>query len=62
MNLFKKKENTFTITADDIKNNLQNSTICSWPHSNHDVEFVVPLFNARKHYKYLKRMIWKYGK
>ena len=32
------------------------------PHPNHDVEFIVPLFNARKHYKKLKRMLWKYGK
>ena len=30
------------------------------PHPNDDVEFIVPLFNARKHYKHLKKMMWKY--
>ena len=60
MNLFKKKEKTFTITPDDIKNNLQDGTIHLWPRPNDDVEFIVPLFDAHKHYKHLKRMMWKH--
>ena len=34
--------------------------ITFWPRPNDDVEFVVPPFNARKHYKHLKKMMWKH--
>lgn len=43
-----------------IKENVSKYSIRPAP--NDDVEFIVPLFNARKYYKKLKRMLWKYGK
>lgn len=42
------------------RRNLITSPIHLWPRPNDDVEFVVPLFNARKHYKHLKKMMWKH--
>ena len=44
----------------EIRNLIKDSTKNIFPHPNHDVEFIVPLFNARKHYKHLKKMMWKY--
>ena len=31
-----------------------------FPHPNDDIEYIVPLFNAQKHYNHLKKMIWKH--
>lgn len=65
MNIFKKKNQEFIITPEEVEKNinlLKDASMHLWPHPNHDVEFVVPLFNAKKHYKHLKRMMWKYGK
>lgn len=68
MNLFKKRENNtekLFISAEDIKNAtnfIKNTSTHLWLQSNNDIESIVPLFNARKHYKHLKRMIWKHGK
>lgn len=44
----------------EMRNLIASSSKDLWPHPNHDVEFVVPLFNARKHYKHLKKMMWKH--
>ena len=43
-----------------IRNLIKESAKNIFPRPNDDVEFVVPLFDARKHYKHLKKMIWKY--
>ena len=44
----------------EIRNLIEESAKNIFPRPNHDVEFIVPLFNARKHYKHLKKMMWKY--
>ena len=44
----------------EIINLIKESAKNIFPRPNDDVEFVVPLFDARKHYKHLKKMIWKY--
>ena len=44
----------------EIRNLIKESTINIFPRPNDDVEFIVPLFNAQKHYKHLKKMMWKY--
>lgn len=44
-----------------IRNLIEESTKNLFPQPNHNVEFVVPLFNARKHYKHLKKQIWKFS-
>ena len=46
----------------EIRNLIKESARIVFPQPNDDVEFIVPLFNAQKHYKKLKRMIWKNGK
>ena len=63
--MFKRKNQKFIIPPEEVEqkiNLLKNASIHLWPHPNDDVEFIVPLFDARKHYKHLKRMMWKYGK
>lgn len=45
---------------EEIKNLIKESSRNILPRPNDDVEFVVPLFNAQKHYKHLKKMMWKY--
>ena len=42
--------------------NLITSSNHLWPRPNDDVEFVVPLFDARKHYKHLKKQMWKFSR
>ena len=44
----------------EIRNLIKESANNIFPRPNDDVEFVVPLFDARKHYKHLKKMMWKY--
>ena len=44
---------------DTMKNYIRQAPLI-FPRPNHDVEFIVPLFNAKKHYKHLKKMMWKY--
>ena len=45
-----------------IENLLKESTVSLMPRPNDDFECVVPLFNSRKHYKHLKKMMWKFRK
>lgn len=47
---------------EEIRNLITSSSKNLWPQPNHDVEFVVPLFNARKHYKHLKKQMWKFSR
>ena len=47
---------------EEIRNLIEESAKHIFPRPNDDVEFIVPFFNAQKHYKYLKKMMWKYGK
>ena len=47
---------------EEIKNLIKESEIHLLPLPNNDVEFVVPLFNAQKHYKHLKKQIWKFSR
>lgn len=42
--------------------NLITSSNHLWPRPNDDMEFVVPLFNAQKHYKHLKKQMWKFSR
>ena len=44
----------------EMRNLITSSGL--WPRPNDDVEFVVPLFDARKHYKHLKKQIWKFSR
>ena len=43
----------------EMRNLITSSDL--WPRPNDDVEFVIPLFDARKHYKHLKKQIWKFS-
>lgn len=45
---------------DEIRNLIKESSKNLFPLPNNDIEFIVPSFNARKHYKHLKKMMWKY--
>ena len=45
---------------EEIKNLIKERAKNIFPQPNNDVEFIVPLFNAKKHYKHLKKMMWKY--
>ena len=56
LNLFSPAE------ENEMRNLIAASSKDLWPRPNDDIEFIVPLFNAKKHYKHLKRMMWKYGK
>lgn len=47
---------------EEIKNLIASSSKSLWPRPNDDVEFVVPLFDARKHYKHLKKQMWKFSR
>ena len=63
MNIFKKKNQEFIIAPEEVEKNinlLKEASTHLWLRPNDDVEFVVPLFNARKHYKHLKKMMWKH--
>ena len=44
----------------EMRNLITSSELQLRP--NDDVEFVVPLFNAQKHYKHLKKQIWKFSR
>jgi len=46
---------------EEIKNLIKESTKHIFPRPNDDVEFIVPFFNAQKHYKHLKKQIWKFS-
>lgn len=46
----------------EIRNLIKESVKNVFPRPNDDVEFVVPLFDARKHYKHLKKQIWKFSR
>ena len=45
-----------------IRDLIKESTKNLFPRPNNDVEFVVPLFDARKHYKHLKKQFWKFSR
>ena len=55
---FLKKEDPFSMMPKEQLEKIHNRDIM--PRPNDDVEFIVPLFDARKHYKHLKKMMWKY--
>jgi len=63
MNIFKKRNAQNYLLPPEkeekIKNLLDSAPRLLWPHPNDDVEFIIPLFNAEKHYKHLKKIIWK---
>lgn len=44
----------------EIRNLIEETSKNLFPLPNNDIEFIIPLFNARKHYKRLKKMMWKY--
>ena len=44
----------------EMRNLITSSDL--WLRPNDDVEFVVSLFNAQKHYKHLKKQIWKFSR
>lgn len=46
----------------EIRNLIKESAKNIFPWPNDDVEFVVPLFDARKHYKHLKKQMWKFSR
>lgn len=54
------EESLFSPDEEKEMRNLITSSNHLWPRPNDDVEFIVPLFNAKKHYKHLKKMMWKY--
>ena len=45
----------------EIRNLIKESTNNIFPRPNDDVEFIVPFFNVQKHYKHLKKQIWKFS-
>lgn len=45
---------------EEIRNLIKESSKHIFPQPNADVEFIIPFFNAQKHYKHLKKQIWKY--
>ena len=45
---------------EEIRNLIKESARNIFPQPNDDVEFIIPFFNAKKHYKHLKKMMWKY--
>ena len=49
-----------TEITDEVIKQLKSEPIL-FPVPNNDVEFIVPLFDARKHYKHLKKQIWKFS-
>ena len=48
-------------TEEEVRNLIKESTNIILPRPNDDVEFIVPLFDAHKHYKHLKKMMWKHS-
>lgn len=50
-----------TEITDEVIKQLKSEPIL-FPAPNNVVEFVVPLFDARKHYKHLKKQIWKFSR
>lgn len=59
--MFKNKIlNIKTEITDEVIKQLKSEPIL-FPAPNNDVEFIVPLFNARKHYEHLKKQIWKFS-
>ena len=68
MGFFDKMANAIKLTPNTLsseeKNEMRNLITSSdlWLRPNDDIEFVVPLFNARKHYKHLKKQIWKFSR
>ena len=50
----------FTPEENEMRNLIKSSSKYLWPHPNDDIEFITPLFNTKKHYQYLKKMIWKH--
>jgi hypothetical protein len=66
MSIFNKiidlKEYLFTPEKEEeLRNLIKESTKHIFPRPNDDVEFIVPLFNTQKHYKHLKKQIWKFS-
>lgn len=64
-NLTKKQLEEFLFPPEkekEIINLIKESARNVFPQPNDDVEFIVPLFNAQKHYNHLKKMIWKHRK
>lgn len=56
---FKKQNQEYLFTPEELDKYPHIKSMI-WPLPNNDVEFIVPQFNARKHYKHLKKMMWKY--
>lgn len=54
------EEYLFTPEENEMRNLIKSSSKYLWPHPNDDIEFITPLFNTKKHYQYLKKMIWKH--
>ena len=50
-----------TEITDEVIKQLKSEPIFS-PVPNSNVEFIVPLFDAREHYKHLKKQIWKFSR
>ena len=46
----------------EMRNLIASSSKNLFPRPNDDVEFIVPLFDARKHYKHLKKQMWKFSR
>lgn len=44
----------------EIRNLIKESSKNLFPLPNNDIEFIVPPFNARKHYKHLKKQMWRF--
>ena len=68
MKFFDKMANVIKLTPNTLSSEeekeMRNLITASepWLRPNDDVEFVVPLFNAQKHYKHLKKQIWKFSR
>lgn len=60
----KKKEEVEepTLTQEQLQKAIENSTKYLISQPNNNVEFITSCFDTCKHYKKLKRMIWKYGR
>ena len=58
--LNRQKEYIFPPEKEELKNLLETTILM--PRPNDDFECVIPLFNAREHYKHLKKMMWKFKK